>query len=65
MNKVLDIVGNVAAVVGILACLVAGGGRLAGSFYLFGFEAATLFLGGIAIMVAACLAKLQSLSVKA
>jgi hypothetical protein len=59
MNRILDIVGNVAALAGILVCLVAGVVRLSGSFYVLGFEAQTLFLGGIALMVMACLAKLQ------
>jgi len=59
MNKLLKIVGNIAALLGILACLVAGVARLAGNHYFFGYETVTLFIGGIAFMVMACLAKLQ------
>jgi hypothetical protein len=59
MNRILDFVGSVVALTGVLVCLVAGVVRLSGSFYVFGFEAQTLFLGGIALMVMACLAKLQ------
>jgi len=51
--------GNTAAVLGVLVCLVAGVFRLAGNFYVFGFEAQTLFIGGIALMGMACLAKLH------
>jgi type IV secretory pathway VirB2 component (pilin) len=61
MKKVLGVVGHVAAVVGILICLVAGLARLAGSYHCLGFEAITLFIGGIALMVMGCLAKLQEL----
>jgi len=51
----------VVALAGIGLCALAGGARLAGSFYVLGFSASTLFLGGIALMVLACLAKLQML----
>jgi hypothetical protein len=63
MDKLLDLVGNIAAVLGMLVCLVAGLFRLSGSYYVFGFEAVTLFTGGIALMVFACLAKLQNLNI--
>ncbi|HEB96573.1 MAG TPA: hypothetical protein ENI96_09105 [Sedimenticola thiotaurini] len=61
MGNLLAIVGNSAAVVGILICLVAGLTRLSGGYYLFGYELSTLFLGGTSLMVLACLAKLQQL----
>jgi type IV secretory pathway VirB2 component (pilin) len=61
MKKLFGIVGNIAGGLGILICLVAGLARLAGSFYLFKFEVVTLFIGGIALMVMACLVKLQQL----
>jgi type IV secretory pathway VirB2 component (pilin) len=62
MNKLLDFTGNIAAVLGILICLVAGVTRLTGSYYVLGHDVITLFIGGIALMVMACLAKLQRLS---
>ena len=62
MNKLLDFTGNIAAALGILVCLVAGASRLTGSYYVLGYEAITLFTGGIALMVMACLAKLHRLS---
>lgn len=62
MNKLLDLAGNIAAALGILICLVAGINRLTGSYYILGHEVITLFIGGIALMVMACLAKLYRLS---
>ena len=61
MKKVCQVVGNIVAVLGILVCVVAGLTRLAGSFYILTYPAITLFTGGIALMVMACLAKLQQL----
>ena len=61
MKKLLEIAGNIAALLGIVACLVAGIARLTGHHYFLGYEAVTLFIGGIALMVMACLAKLQGL----
>ena len=43
---------------GGLVCAAAGLGRLAGHYYLFGFEATTLFLAGTALMVFACMVRL-------
>lgn len=60
--KYIDLVGNIAAIVGILICLAAGVSRLIGAYYLAGFQTITLFTGGIALMVMACLAKLHHLS---
>lgn len=58
MKKLLEVVGHIAAVLGILICLVAGFARVTGNHYVLGYEAITLFTGGIALMVMACLAKL-------
>jgi len=63
MKRIFTIAGNAAAVLGVLICLVTGVFRLAGNYYVFGFEAQTLFIGGIALMVMACLAKLHEASV--
>jgi hypothetical protein len=62
MKALLGIIGNVAAVAGVIVCLVAGGARLAGHYHVGHFEAMTLFMGGIGLMVFACLAKLQTLA---
>lgn len=62
MNNLLEWLGNIVAAVGILICLLAGLTRMAGSYYVFGYEALTLFIGGTALMVFACLVKLHQLS---
>lgn len=61
MDKLFKIVGNIAAAIGILICLVAGVARVTGNYYVLGYQAITLFIGGIALMVMACLAKLHQL----
>ena len=65
MDKLLGLIGNIAALLGILICLIAGFNRLIGSYHLLGYEDMTLFIGGIGIMVAACLAKLYQFSLLA
>jgi hypothetical protein len=52
---------NVAAVLGCLLCLVSGISRLAGKYYLAGVGAFSVFLGGMALMLLACLIKLYRL----
>ncbi len=60
MGNLLEIIGNSAAVLGILICLVAGASRILRSFYLFNFGAGTLLIGGIALMVMASLTNLSN-----
>lgn len=62
MDKFLEIAGNISAVLGVSVCLIAGLARIGGFYHLLGFEAVTLFIGGIALMVMGCLAKLQRMS---
>ena len=59
MQKLIQVIGNIAGILGIAVCLVTGIMRLSGHAVVFGFEAITLFIGGIALMVMACLVKLQ------
>lgn len=61
MKALLGLSGHIAAAVGALACLVGGVARLAGHYYLGGFQDMSLFMGGIGLMVFACLAKLYAL----
>ena len=61
MKHLLETGGNGAALLGVLLCLVAGGARVAGAFYLMGFELMTLFIGGMGLMLGGCLAKLHLL----
>ena len=60
MQKLIQVIGNIAGILGIAVCLVTGIMRLSGHAVVFGFEAFTLFVGGIALMVMACLTKLHT-----
>ena len=60
MQNLIQAVGNIAAILGIAICFITGVMRLSGQLTVFGFEAITLFIGGIALMVMACLAKLHA-----
>ena len=62
MKQFLNLSGHVAAFLGIVLCLVSGVARMAGSYHTLGFENMTLFMAGTGLMVAACLAKLEKLS---
>jgi len=64
VGKLIEVAGNIVGVIGLLVCLVSGGTRVMGQFYLLGYEAMTLFVGGIGLMVAACLAKLHLLATR-
>lgn len=59
MDKLIETVGNVVAVLGILVCLAAGAARLGENWYVVGFQAMVLFNVGVGLMVTACLAKLH------
>ena len=59
--KLLEVSGNLAAVLGILVCCIAGGSRLLGNWQTLGISTMSLFMVGIGIMLVACLAKLQVL----
>ena len=61
MNSVVRLVGNIAAVIGVVFCFVAGVTRLTGHFHLLGVETEAFFQAGIALMVFGCLTKLHVL----
>ena len=61
MKNTIELLGNAAGILGVLLCLVAGLGRMAGYFYLAGFEPMSLYVGGMGFMLGACLAKLHVL----
>ncbi len=62
MDTILAWAGNLAALAGIAICAIAGVARLTGSFFMSGFAVGTLFLGGMALMVLACLIKVHLLA---
>ena len=65
MNKFLGILGNLSALLGILACVVAGVARVFTMYYVASVEAMVVFTVGIGLMVFACLVKLCVLESKA
>jgi len=60
MNKLIAMGGLGAGVLGALLTVVAGIWRVTGHYHLAGFEAMTLFVGGMGLMLIACFAKLYS-----
>ena len=62
MDKLIGVVGNIAAIVGLLLCIGAGASRLSGAWLITEFEVMTIFDVGVGVMVAAALAKLYSLA---
>lgn len=62
MERTLDLAGTSVGVLGILICLVAGAVRLTGKYHVLGYEAITLFIAGIALIVAGCFVKLHLLT---
>ena len=59
MNKLLDVVEKVTALLGVAICVITGVARIAGSYYLFGVQSMTLFTVGMAMMLVAILLKLH------
>lgn len=57
----LATVANVVATIGVVICAVSGFARLLGNYHVLGYEAMTLFIGGISLMVFATLIKLHSI----
>lgn len=64
MNKLIGVAGNVAAVAGILVCVLTGAARIFGIYEIAGIDAIAGFTVGIGLMVFACLAKLHLLTVR-
>jgi len=62
MDKIIVQGGNVVGLAGVLLTAVAGGARVMGHFYLGGFEAMTLFVGGMGLMLMGCVALLHLLT---
>ena len=64
MNRILELAGDITGWLGMLLCLISGGVRIAGMFYFAGFQTITLFMGGMALMLASCVFKLEVLNQK-
>jgi hypothetical protein len=61
MYKSLVLSGSISGILGALTCLIAGLARIAGYYYLAGYQSTTLFNAGVGLMVFACLIKLETL----
>jgi len=61
MERLLGVLGNLIALIGVLVCLVSGLNRVIGNSFVGDFEAMTLFGVGVGFMVLACLIKLELL----
>ncbi len=64
-NRAIEIAGRVAGVAGVVVCLGTGLQRMFEGRFIFGYENATLFEAGVALMVFYCVTKLHLLSAKA
>ncbi len=61
MTALLNLFARLTGIGGALVCAAAGVARIAGEFYLGPFQATTLFTVGTALMVLACLIRLELL----
>ena len=59
MNTMLNKLGTISGVLGILICLAAVAGRFYGEKAFLGFQAINIFIVGIAFLVIACWVKLE------
>lgn len=55
MELMLIALGRLAGLAGVVVCGVAGLARLAGAYWLGGFQLTTLLQAGVALMVLGCL----------
>ena len=61
MYKHLTLAGSISGILGALICFIAVLARIAGYYYISGYQSMTVFNIGIGMMVFACLIKLESL----
>ena len=59
MKEKIALLSNIAGILGIVLCAVAGLFRLTGQFYVGGYEALTVFNGGVGVMLFSALLKLE------
>lgn len=62
MKCQLNCIGTIAGYAGIITCAAGVFGRFHGDFHFIGYQAADVFLVGVALMVLGCWAKLESSS---
>ena len=59
MKEKIALLSNIAGILGIVLCAAAGLSRLTGQFYVGGYEALTVFNGGVGVMLFSALLKLE------
>ena len=64
MDRMITLVGNIAALAGMLLCFGAGITRLLGFYLAAGYATMTLFQVGTGLMILGCLCKLESLLIR-
>lgn len=64
MYKNIVLAGSLSGILGVLICFGAGLARVAGYYYLAGYQSTTVFNAGVGLMVFACLVKLDALQNK-
>tara|TARA_B110000503_G_scaffold34861_2_gene56943 strand:+ start:74842 stop:75045 length:204 start_codon:yes stop_codon:yes gene_type:complete len=61
MYKNLVLAGSILGILGASTCFIAGLARIAGYYYLVGYQSTTIFNVGVGLMIFACLIKLETL----
>lgn len=61
MSNLLRLVSFLTGYLGAAVCTASGLARIAGMFYIAGYQSTTLFSAGVALMVFACMLKLDAL----
>ena len=61
MDKMIALGGNILAILGCCVCLLAVAGRLSGTYTMFGLQSVTIFTGGVALVILACLFKIEQI----
>ncbi len=64
MQQLLTLAGSIAAILGVLLCIISGVARLFGQYHVAGYEGTTIFIVGTGAMVFACLVKLEVMSAR-
>ena len=61
MGKIIELVGDVSAIAGVLLAFGSGLARVLGLYLVSGYTTMTLFQVGTGLMVLACLCKLEAM----
>ena len=64
MNKNLVLLGTIGGVIGAIVCFLAGLARVAGYYYMLGYQSTTVFNVGVGLMVFACLVKIEEIAAR-